>query len=857
MADTNSILNRLLSSLSIADPTWDTSVGSATYKIMESVANELATVSNNSTLQTYSFDAYGKTGTQLDAFVNLFGVTRQLGTRSTGSLTFTLPTPATINISIPLGTQVFIPGTSSSTGSNIYFSTTSPGVITAGQTQITLPASSVLTGAYNNVGTETITYIATPLIGYPSVVNYQSFTGGTDTETDVQLQTRWANTAFNNISGTVDQFIAVVNQNPNILSTNIVAAQETYNEQIPVYTVVSGNSNSQIGLIAQSQITVTSGSLLGSLQSGSIPTNVAITSGYITASTNGILPPASGIQVYYNGTSYNLSSTYNGWAGPTVSGVLYLNYSVYSPTVLSGTSTASQVGTALTSLLTTTNGITVSASTVVSGNTLASGLNIQFNQPLGYNVVISGSGSTSTNYIKSTVPDAKYIYPQGTEQIGVNLNTQNQFLLQNQIDYIYPTSNAAPLVITVTGTSNNAPYTYTGNYLQLVSEYVPTSSRITNPQTNSNFIDVFVNSNTATLVQEQVYFNPLATLTTVSGAGRLWTGNYILANGASASTVANGDYYIPFSNNPVNNFPAQVISGSYPTYVTLGSYNIPVSLDYVNYSGVLTTSGLYGTAGTSTLYTTTSISGLIPGLVVTSGSQILASGYLPFGTFITGLAPGSPSQIFLSNTLISGINSSSPQAANWCTVAYPVYDNTNNAGSILDSSAIAIDAANLANYGVPLNPLTATVGVVTHTYNSDVSQINDLLQQARTIGTNVLARQAQYLNLLVNLSVVYQPGTNIPNANINIQNAISNYFSSLSFGSTLSLSGLVSAVQQLTGIASCRITTSTDNPNNYGIQSLSLDGTKLQTYTHDVILANNQIPTLYGTNIISYGSSSF
>ena len=56
MADTTGVLARLQAALSTYDPTWDISVGSATYKILESVANEIATANNNSTLQTYSYD---------------------------------------------------------------------------------------------------------------------------------------------------------------------------------------------------------------------------------------------------------------------------------------------------------------------------------------------------------------------------------------------------------------------------------------------------------------------------------------------------------------------------------------------------------------------------------------------------------------------------------------------------------------------------------------------------------------------------------------------------------------------------------------------------------------------------------
>ena len=88
MANTQGVLNRLLATLATFDPTWDVSVGSATYKIMEAVAQEIANANNNSVLQAYSYNINTKSGNELDNFCNLFGVYRQLGKRASGLVTF-------------------------------------------------------------------------------------------------------------------------------------------------------------------------------------------------------------------------------------------------------------------------------------------------------------------------------------------------------------------------------------------------------------------------------------------------------------------------------------------------------------------------------------------------------------------------------------------------------------------------------------------------------------------------------------------------------------------------------------------------------------------------------------------------
>ena len=92
MADTTTILTRLITALTSQDPTWDVVPGTAEYKILEAVAQELATATNNNTLQNYSFDVTTKSGSALDDFCALFGIFRDQGKRSSGNATFSSAT---------------------------------------------------------------------------------------------------------------------------------------------------------------------------------------------------------------------------------------------------------------------------------------------------------------------------------------------------------------------------------------------------------------------------------------------------------------------------------------------------------------------------------------------------------------------------------------------------------------------------------------------------------------------------------------------------------------------------------------------------------------------------------------------
>jgi len=868
MANVNAILSRLVASLTASDPSWDVSVGSPTYTILESVATELANATNNSTLQTYSFDVNSKSGAELDAFVNIFGMTRNLGTRAYGTVTFTLSSPATSIITILQGTQVYVPSTTSPLNANIYFSTTVPATFAIGQTEVQVPVQSLLPGSFNNVAAGAINTVLTPIVGLPTVNNFSPIVGGTDTETDTQLQNRFSATAFSNISGTVDKFTSVVLQDPNVSQVNVVGAQQNYNEQIQVQTILSGNSTFNLGLNFQATLSVTSGSTLATYASGSFPAYITVGSGAYTTIPSPQSTVFSG-SIYYDGTNYNLS------AAPVNSGTLTINYTLSSGitggiATLNGSTTAATVASTVSGFFAYLNIPGISVTT--SGNTVVSGITVQLNQPTGYNVIVSSGTISGYNTITSAVPDSKYTYPEGAESIGLNLGSASQQLLTNNTDYVYPTGSGVPLVVKLNPNTGNAPLTYTGNFLQMISQYVPTSSRISNPTVNSNYVDIFINGTASNSTTEQIIFQPSVTFNSTSGSA-LNSSNFVFANGltcASGTKANQGDYYIGFTNRPATNFPAQLISGNAPSFITFGTTTgniyVPICLEYVNLAGAggqpPVVSGIIATSGNNYLTTNTSISGLYVGLVI-SGTGVVngtavsttLSG-IPFGSYITQLIPGAPNRIFLNNTMTANISG----IGTFVTLGYPVYDATNNAGSIVDATGIGIDSNEQVGYrayGIP--PFTGVnmVGSISHSYNSDVVITNDLAQQSRVVGTNVLVRQAQFLNLIVNLSIVYAQSANVSFVNNTIETAISQYLSSVPYTGTVNINSLISSVLNVPGVISARISTSTDNPNNYGIQTVAINGTPIATYTKNILLYNNQLASLYGVNITTFGIANF
>lgn len=320
MSTTNQILARLIAALQLKDPAWDISVGSPEYTILEAVANELATQGNTSTLQTYSLDINTMSGSQLDDFVANFGIYRLQGQRATGSVIFSTGVPATTNIAIPLGTQVYVPAINSS-GVYTYFQTTAPGILLSGTTSIQIPIEATLTGQSGNLAASSITGISTNLVGITSVTNPSPTSGGQDPETDAQLIARFQATVFRNLSGSSQQMLSTVLNapvSPAITQANVVGPIENFIE------------NAQIGLfLATSLSTGTFTLTYNGNTTGAIAYNAS------AATIGSALEALAGFPLSYSTNSYSLATNVG------YSSFAYNIPGIYPSTPLIGAVTAS------------------------------------------------------------------------------------------------------------------------------------------------------------------------------------------------------------------------------------------------------------------------------------------------------------------------------------------------------------------------------------------------------------------------------------------------------------------------------------------------------------------------------------
>ena len=826
MADTNGVLSRLQAALSVYDPTWDVSVGTATYKILESVAQEIATANNNSVLQTYSYDVNTKFGQELDAFCNLFGVYRQLGKRASGVVTFYTTSTQTASVNIPAGTQVAVPiGSNMGNTTPIYFATAASAAISPGSTSIDVPVVAVLPGAIGNVQALSITSIVNSVVNVTTVSNSAATTGGVDPESDAELRSRWTSTAFNNTTGTYGKYVITALQNSNVTRANAITPQDYFDENLQVQSTISGGSTgATFTLVAYSGMTNIAS---GTTYSG---TTIVAYSGFASSATGATV--ASGLQTLVSGQAASLGITITSLpSGNTIAQGFNLNVSgplPYNLMICSGN---------------TKTGLPVASN---QGVFTVSGTNYySWIQSANSDIGVSGTLS----YINPVITNVSgYLFPQGNELVGSNLNTSAAIAYANNSDYVYPSTPTVPLTINITNGSCN-PSMFPGNSIELISEYCPSSSRSTTIA-SGNYVDIFIDGTTSQNITEQAVFNPAYTLSSGNATSFLNSANYIVASGTSAASVSStaGDYYIPLDQQPLINFPSQLNTSSSGIADTIYVYNnatssgvnYPIALNpyaYITFTGTMFSGSTAN--GTKFINVSNANTLLYPGLALASGVAT-ASGQ-PY--YITQVVS---SGIFVNNNVTGTYNSTTNITMSGKAVAYPIYDVTDNRNSVLSTSAVIID--NNMPTGWPAAPATMSWATYSHNYNSDVVDVEGLVQQSRPFGTNTLVHGASFVPLTINANVIFNAGSNAATTETYVFNQLNSYFSNLGYGVMISFAALTSQITQVNGVNNAKITE---------IDVVSIDGTTLLQKTSDFMLASNQLPTLYNIVYTVKGASNF
>lgn len=214
--------------LQITEPDLDTSTGSVTRKILDAVAEAISEAYVDQHLLTYSYDIDSKTEGDLDAFVQLFGLSRIPARRATGTVTFSRSGAADKVISIPVNFQMTTTGDPAVT-----IATISPAAMNVGDLSVNVPVQAVTAGPDGNVPPGTL-YPLQPLDNIATIVNAAALTGGETQETDSELRTRWKQTVFRNMAGTESMYLGIALNDPDCGAANVIGASKRRREQLQI-----------------------------------------------------------------------------------------------------------------------------------------------------------------------------------------------------------------------------------------------------------------------------------------------------------------------------------------------------------------------------------------------------------------------------------------------------------------------------------------------------------------------------------------------------------------------------------------------------------------------------------------------
>lgn len=164
-------------------------------------------------------------------------------------------------------------------------------------------------------------------------------------------------------------------------------------------------------------------------------------------------------------------------------------------------------------------------------------------------------------------------------------------------------------------------------------------------------------------------------------------------------------------------------------------------------------------------------------------------------------------------------------------------------GTRLETSGIEWDPSGPAN-GAELS--------LEYVYNQVPETLDNVMLTAKQMCTDVMVHQAQYTYLQPCIQVEYDrlyPPSVVAAA---IAARLQSWVAGLSFGAQVKMSTLTGIVTQVLGVVDCKLTTSTQNPSQYGVQMYdnSADTVPHTVQTADFKLDDDQVAYFLNVQII-------
>lgn len=196
----------------------DTNVGSVSRTIVESIGREIAILYEEMDAAYNAGFIDSARGSSLDMVVAVLGVRRKSAQYATGSVTFSRK-KANNDVTIPRGTRVST--VSSDPRDTREYETSMTVSLSRGKNGIEVPIKAVAPGKDGMADFETITKLASPIVGIDGLINKHPTTMGTERESDDELRARAKAVVLSSGKTTVESIISVLLTLPGVRSVSI------------------------------------------------------------------------------------------------------------------------------------------------------------------------------------------------------------------------------------------------------------------------------------------------------------------------------------------------------------------------------------------------------------------------------------------------------------------------------------------------------------------------------------------------------------------------------------------------------------------------------------------------------------
>lgn len=430
---------------------------------------------------------------------------------------------------------------------------------------------------------------------------------------------------------------------------------------------------------------------------------------------------------------------------------------------------------------------------------------------------------------------AKYVYPLGGEFFGYDIGADIEILGVEGVDHTFTDSNppvvdiitrAQTQTITVNATAGTFTVTWSGQTTSALAFNISAADFTTALVALSNIAlgDVVVTGGPGDSGGTTPY-----TLTWENAAILPTTNAASLTGGAATAAVAAVDDLFPVDS---------LVQLDYQ-YVPTDSRNDPVN-------SIFNRLDLF-VAGTTAVAKTETVPDSIFGTFNnTGGSPMLRTQW----DRTDGTNPAD-ANIFMPlfytpvytipNEIVVGVTTYTEGTHYWL-----VRDNTELRGSPRCRDGIEWDAS-------PGAPVTVE-------YMSNVLplEINERVGLLGLAGMDILTHTVRQANLRFNISVVYSFGYSGGDVSEEVSDLLSAWLETMEFRGSIQVSDMIDVIKDSAGVDNVRLTTSSQDAVNYGIQEIAEDGaTILATHTTDLDLSPTTVPSLHSVDITPLASNTF